>query len=237
MSMETIIITGASSGIGKATAIQLDKHYDNFCFLLVGRNTDDLKATVNQMNNLSNQKFIYEFDLENIHEIPKLISEMYVKHKKINYLLNIAGYADPQPLLNTSVENLERTYKINVFAPVILIRETVKISKEQNMPLKIINIASTAGISPRPGWLSYSSSKAALISVSSTLTEELAEYNIKMYTLSPGRCATDLRRRLAPNEDQSKIMQPEEVAKVIVTLINKDENVLDGQNIIVRKRG
>ncbi len=101
---------------------------------------------------------------------------------------------------------------------------------------KILNIASTAGMTPRPGWLSYSSSKAAVISMSQTLTEELSEYGILVYCVSPGRCATKLRKRLAPNEDPSTIMQPNEVAEVICDLISDKENCLDGQNIIVRKQ-
>lgn len=101
---------------------------------------------------------------------------------------------------------------------------------------KILNIASTAGMTPRPGWLSYSSSKAAVISMSQTLTDELVEYGIKVYCVSPGRCATKFRKRLAPNEDPTTIMQPEEVAEVICNLISDNGNCLDGQNIVIRKQ-
>ena len=72
--------------------------------------------------------------------------------------------------------------------------------------------------------------------MSQTLTEDLAEYGIKVYCVSPGRCATKLRKRLAPNEDASTIMQPQEVADVICKLIADDECCLDGQNIVVRKK-
>ena len=113
-------------------------------------------------------------------------------------------------------------------------RECVKYMKTSGG--KILNVASTAGMTPRPGWLSYASSKAALISMSQTLTEELAEYNIKVYCISPGRCATDLRKKLAPDEDPTTIMQPEEVAEIIRRLIDPDEACLDGQNIIIRKK-
>lgn len=93
-----------------------------------------------------------------------------------------------------------------MFAPVLLIRECVKYMKQNEGISKILNVASTAGITPRPGWLSYASSKAAVVSISQTLAEELAEYGIKVYCVSPGRCATALRRKLAPDEDQTKIM-------------------------------
>lgn len=73
-------------------------------------------------------------------------------------------------------------------------------------------------------------------SMSETLTAELAEYGIKEYCISPVRCATKLRRRLAPDENPDTIMQPEEVANVICKLVEPEEKCLDGQNIVIRKQ-
>lgn len=114
-----------------------------------------------------------------------------------------------------------------------MIRETSKFMKVAGG--KIVNVASTAGSSARPGWLTYAASKAAVISISKTLSAELAEYGIKVFCVSPGRCATPLRKILAPDEDQSRIMQPESVASVILTLLSSNVDVLDGQDIVVRK--
>ena len=75
-----------------------------------------------------------------------------------------------------------------------------------------------------------------MISISQTLSAELAEYGIKVYCVSPGRCATDLRRKLAPEEDPSSIMQPEDVAEVIRNLAGETGNALDGQDIVVRQQ-
>jgi 3-oxoacyl-[acyl-carrier protein] reductase len=106
----------------------------------------------------------------------------------------------------------------------------------QGRPAKILNIASTAGITARPGWVAYSASKAAVVSLSQTLSEELAGTGIKIYAISPGRTATELRRKLAPEEDPSTIMQPDAVADVIALLVGDAERTLDGQNIIVRQQ-
>ena len=122
---------------------------------------------------------------------------------------------------------------MNVFALTLMCREVAK-NMRGHRHGKIVNIASTAGSTPRPGWISYSSSKAAVISVSQTLTAELAEYGIKVYCVSPGRCATDLRRKLAPEEDPATIMQPEHVAEIIANLSGDSGNALDGQDIVVR---
>jgi 3-oxoacyl-[acyl-carrier protein] reductase len=147
--------------------------------------------------------------------------------------LNIAGYAEPRSLLDTTAKNLINTYSTNVFAMLLLIREVV--SFMQGRPAKILNVASTAGTTARPGWVAYASSKAAVVSLSQTLSEELAGTGIKIYTISPGRTATELRRKLAPEEDPDTIMQPSTVADVIAFLLGDAERTLDGQNITVRE--
>ena len=84
--------------------------------------------------------------------------------------------------------------------------------------------------------MAYAASKAAVVSLSQTLADELAGTGVKVYSISPGRTATELRRNLAPDEDLSKIMQPSAVADVIASLMRDEERTLDGQNIIVRQQ-
>ena len=233
--MKTCIITGAGSGIGQAAALEIGRSGEFEYLVLIGRSEEKLKSTSARMETSAEVERI-PYDLTDWEGIPALVERIYQATGEINCLLNIAGYTDPQPLLTTSAENMRLTYETNVFAPFMLIRECTKYMRLNKGVSKILNVASTAGITPRPGWLSYSSSKAAVVSMSQTLTEELAEYGIRVYCVSPGRCATALRRKLAPEEDQSKIMQPEEVAHVICQLVTRAEQCLDGQNIIIRKK-
>lgn len=231
---KTCVITGAGSGIGRATAVALSQVSDFQNLVLIGRQEGNLAETIKMMNpQVKNRGIVY--DLEELSGISGLVDGIFNEFGRIDCLMNIAGYADPQPLLSTQVDNLEKTYRVNVFAPVELIRNVTKYMKQQKEG-KILNLASTAGCSPRAGWLSYSSSKAALISISETLSEELAEYGIAVYCVSPGRCATQLREKLAPNEDPSTIMQADEVAEILVRLVSQEEKCLDGQNIIIRRR-
>jgi len=232
----TCIITGAGSGIGRATAIQLAQRSYYDCIALVGRNEADLQQTCTEMMNHNQYVNVktYLIDLAYTDKIPALTERIETECGNITALLNIAGYTDPESLLSTTLESFELTYKVNVFAPFVFMRECVKYMRRYGG--KIMNVASTAGMSPRPGWLSYASSKAAVISMSETLTAELSEYGIMVYCVSPGRCATKLRQRLAPDEDPTTIMQPDEVAEVICNLINPKEHCLDGQNIVIRKK-
>ena len=234
--MRTCIITGCSDGIGKATALQLSKtqHFD--CYALLGRNEKSLQELAKQMknNNANLQVKEYYADLSMPEKIPQIIECVVSDFSIISALLNIAGYTEPQGLLTTTLDSFDYTYKVNVYAPFMLMKECARHMKAEGG--KILNVASNAGMSARPGWLSYASSKAALISMSETLTAELAEYGIKVYCISPERCATKLRKRLAPNEDISTIMQPEDVAEVICNLMSPQEQCLDGQNIVIRKQ-
>lgn len=232
--MRTCIITGTGAGIGREVAIQLSRNKQFDCIAMLGRSKEALEETKSRMDSVGVDISIWMIDFQKPEDIPAIVEAIYEKYGSIDCLLNIAGYTDPQPLLQTTLENMEITYKVNVFSPFLLIKETVRYMKKTGG--KILNVASTAGMTPRPGWLSYSSSKASVISMSQTLTEELQEYGIRVYCVSPGRCATKLRKRLAPNEDPSTIMQPDEVAEVICNLIGDNEYCLDGQNIVIRKQ-
>ena len=231
--MKTCVLTGASSGIGQAVAYKLAESRQFEHIALLGRN-ENLYALREELESEEVSVSVWEIDFTRPEDITAVLENLIKYTKTVDCLLNIAGYTDPQSLLATSLENMEKTYRVNVFSPFMLMRECVKYMK--NKGGKILNVASTAGMTPRPGWLSYSSSKASLISMSQTLTDELAEYGIKVYCVSPGRCATKLRRQLAPNEDPTTIMQPGEVAEVICNLISDGENCLDGQNIVIRKQ-
>ncbi|MBP5496655.1 MAG: SDR family oxidoreductase [Bacteroidales bacterium] len=233
--MSTCIITGIGSGIGRATAIMLANRGFYSHYALIGRNEDEMRQTQAEMQKRlpEGSTRLYLIDLAFPERIPELVAKIDAELGDIGALLNIAGYTDPQSLLTTTLESFELTYKVNVYAPFMFMRECVKYMRQKGG--KILNVASTAGMTPRPGWLSYASSKSAVISMSETLTAELSEYGIMVYCVSPGRCATKLRRRLAPDEDPSTIMQPEEVAQVICNLVNPNEHCLDGQNIVIRK--
>jgi short-subunit dehydrogenase len=228
------VITGASQGIGRAAAIRMSREPDVSVVVLIARNAAGLEETATAMELDGTKVELVPYDLMDLDGIPDVVRGIHDKFGSIDILLNIAGYADPQSLLDTDVDNVIKTYTINVFAMLLLIREMTRYMYDR--PAKILNVASTAGITSRPGWLAYASSKAAVVSMSATLADELAGSGIKVYSISPGRTATELRRKLAPEEDLTKIMQPSQVADVIAQLMSDAETTLDGQNIVVRMR-
>jgi short-subunit dehydrogenase len=230
----TAVVTGASQGIGRATAVKLSRDPSIQTVVLIARSEAGLADTAAACEGGTATIVPMAFDLGQLDGIPELVAGIHDRHGSIDVLLNIAGYAEPKSLLDTTADNLVTTFTVNVFSMLILTREVVRAM--QGRPAKILNIASTAGITARPGWVAYAASKAAVVSLSQTLSEELAGTGIKVYSISPGRTATELRRKLAPEEDPSTIMQPDAVADVIAMLVGEGERTLDGQNIIVRQQ-
>jgi short-subunit dehydrogenase len=228
------LITGASQGIGRATAVRLSREPWVARVVLVARSTAGLEETATAAAGGNAEVTTIAADLSDLDAIPDLVARIHDDHGSIDVLCNIAGYAEPKSLLDTTADNLVTTFTVNVFSMLILTREVVRAM--QGRPAKILNIASTAGITARPGWVAYAASKAAVVSLSQTLSEELAGTGIKIYSISPGRTATELRRKLAPEEDPTTIMQPDAVADVIAMLVGEGERTLDGQNIIVRQQ-
>ncbi|MFZ7130866.1 MAG: SDR family oxidoreductase [Eubacteriales bacterium] len=230
--MITCIITGAGTGIGRATAIALSNVDDIENLVLISLGLENLKITKSMMN-CSKNIIIYDQDITRFDEVEEIIGRAYKQFGSIDILLNIAGYVCANYLEDITLDIWEKTFKVNVTSVFMLSKFVVKYMKKKGGI--ILNIASTSGSTPRPGWLAYAASKSAVIGISRTLSEELKDYNIRIYNLSPGRCATDMRKEVVFNENLSEIMQPEEVANVIRIMVSSEENCLDGQDIIVRK--
>ncbi len=210
------IVIGGSSGIGLST---LEKLSDNYIVVNMSRRQVE--------------------DYDNIYtdvtcEISVLNSFKVLKEKYgvPSVMVYCSGFVEPQGILEIDNDTWDKTIATNLKGAYLCTQQFVKYAK--NNESKIVYIASTAGTRPQQGWSAYASAKAGLINFALTMSEELKDYLIKVYCLSCGRCATPLRAILAPDENQSGIMQPSEVAELIGYLVSKD-NLLDGQNLIVRK--
>ncbi|MBT5296175.1 MAG: SDR family oxidoreductase [Octadecabacter sp.] len=232
--MKTILVTGASRGIGRATTLALSEADAPFeRLVLVGRASSAFEESVAEAKAAAAGKDIVaiEADLDDPEIVTDIFAQLDAQGIKLHAIVNNAGFAKPTSLNETRHEDFERSMRINVYSPFRIIQAAVV----QNHPLEqILNIASTAGINGRAGWLSYSTSKAAMINMSEVLSDELKPYGIDVICLSPGRCATDLRRTLAPDEDPSTIMQPEQVAEIIKFMMSDTGKLLHSQNLVVR---
>jgi 3-oxoacyl-[acyl-carrier protein] reductase len=213
------IVAGGSSGIGASIIDKFLENQDNIV-INVSRRINE-KATDNFQCDVS--------DYKQVEETFKLISMKY--RRPISTLIYSAGFVEPNKMINIDPEEWNKTININLNGAFYCTKEFVKFA---NVNSNIFYIASTAGTRAQTEWSAYASSKAGLINFGLTMSEELKEYGIKVFTLSCGRCATALRKKLAPLEDPNSIMQPSEVAELISNII-KHGSLIDGQNIIVKR--
>jgi 3-oxoacyl-[acyl-carrier protein] reductase len=232
---KSIMVTGASKGIGLKTVREFF-YADNGVtdFILLGRESDEFTLALKELgeNNPYGKKFTpYYIDLFDRPGLVDLMRDIKLAHDKVDILINNAGFTAPMAIHQIDFADFERTIGVNLYAPFTIVQSLLHNGNTFDL---IVNIASTAGITGRSGWLTYSSSKAALITMSEVMKEELAIYGTRVVCISPGRCATDLRRTLAPDEDPSTIMQPEHVARVIAMLASDVGRFVDSQNLVVR---
>ncbi len=231
---KTAIVTGASRGIGEKISFALAGCGINLS--LVARSKEALERNADEIRRrFKTGVLVYPVDVRREEEVIAVVTKTVDAFGGIDYLINNAGFVDPMGILEMTVENWDRVIETNLRGTFLFTREVVRYSMKERGG-KIINIGSTAGLSPRPGWSAYAASKAGIINFSQTMSDELKEYGVKVYCISPGRTATQLRRILAPEEDPSTILQPEDIADTVVFLLSAAGDFVDGQSIVVRKR-
>lgn len=224
-----IVVTGASSGIGYCTALKAQDM--GWKVIWASRQIEADERIRAVCNKHSERK---DLDVSSESSVRDFFKYIEARYGALDALVNCAGFVDPQSLLATSLENWEKTIKINLTGTFLCCKNAVPVMRRKGG--KIINISSTAGLTPRPGWSAYAASKSGVISFSEAIAEELAMYNIRVFMICPGRTATPLRKILAPDEDPTTIMQPQTVAKTILFCLSQEADPMEGQPILVRER-
>jgi len=238
--MATLLVTGASRGIGLETVRRFMRKepitgavVDRI--VLVARDSEDYTSALEELaaaNPREVELVAYRADVGDRAQLLALTERVAAEVGNVDLLVNNAGYTNPVPLQQVDFADFERTMAVNLYAPFTLVQDLLHRGNQFDL---IVNVASTAGITGRSGWLTYSASKAALINMSDVMREELAIYGTRVVCISPGRTATALRRVLAPSEDPTTIMQPQDVAAVIEMLASPVGRYVDSANLVVRQ--
>lgn len=193
------LITGASSGIGRALAGKLNQ--EGYQLVLCGR---DLSALQSLKDELGVHCQIIAADLLRS-EDRSLVSDI-IKNQKPNLIINSAGVGVYGPALSLSIQKQMDVITLNVYALQELTLVAAKMMKEHNIRGTIVNISSAAGYVTMPNFTVYSSSKAFVTHFSECLDFELKRYGIRVLASCPGVVETNFRERAGGKREKTNSM-------------------------------
>ena len=223
------LVTGASRGIGRAISIALAK--EGATVVLAARSMQKLRETAQQVMQASGEAQIVVTDLADEESIENLVGATGKKFARLDILVNNAGVTHSAKLEATATADWDRCFQINARAPFILCREALPLLRKAE-DAYIINIASVVGVKGYPLQSAYTASKHALRGMTISLAEELKSSNIRVHLLCPGGVDTELVQRVRPDIKKQDLIQPEEIAELVLYLVtHKGNAVLDELHI------
>ena len=222
------IVTGASSGIGKATATLLAERGARVA--IFARSAEKLQ----QIAAGAPERIVaVAGDVTHPDDIERLFSITESRFGNCDVLVNNAGMIDPAPLVDITLERWQRMFAVNVEAIFLACKRALPPMLAARAGA-IVNLASISGV-PGPekfaGWVSYCASKGAVISLTEALAVEVKDRGVRVNCVSPGSVDTKMWAEASGGAPAS--MTPEEVAETILFLASSRSRPMNGQNLDV----
>lgn len=232
---KTILVTGASSGIGKATAVECSKM--GATIIVLGRNVERLQETYNLLETTGCQQFA--LDLTNVDEVKALIESL----PKLDGVVNAAGIASTTLFQFATPDKIRGIFDVNFFAPVEFTRLLLK-KKLINRGGSIVFFSSIDGpVNVHVGNSTYSATKSALASISRGMAVELAAKGIRVNYLMPGQTETPLIHGDSITQEQleqdkknypmGRYGRPEEIAYGAIYFLSDASTFTTGTGLII----
>ena len=215
MTGKVAIVTGAGRGIGKAIALALSQAGSRV--VLAARSELELRAVAEEIGGKNGEALVVPTDLTRDEDMERLVKQTLEEWDSIDFLVNNAGWGKTAPVVNARTEDWDRTFQVNLRAPMVLSRLVLPTLIEKGEGA-IINIGSVSGRVGQANTAAYSASKFGLIGFSESLFEEVREYGIKVAVILPGFVDTPMippARRL----DRSKMIRPEDIAQTVLFVL------------------
>ncbi len=232
-SEKTVLVTGASRGIGKSIAeLLIQEGYNVF---ISAKNQKRLQDTAKEIGAAG------FFSLDLCCANAESLAEFFAITGNIDILVNNAGDYVYSPIEKTSDEDMRRLLSLNIEAPFMLIRSVVPHMKNQKWG-RIVNIGSISGVVGEANASLYSLTKSAFLGLTKSLALELAQDNITINTINPGWVDTELAKDAVEESTfsyeeeldmipQRRFICPEEIAHLVKYMISQEAKGMTGQSV------
>jgi NAD(P)-dependent dehydrogenase (short-subunit alcohol dehydrogenase family) len=235
---KSVIVTGASSGIGAATARALGAA--GASVLLVGRDASRLAEQAEAVESAGGEAEVASADLEDLDATAGLADRAVEAFGSLHGIVHTASLFDPLPLADTSYESMERQWRTNVAAPLLLTKAALPHLQEG---ASIVFIGSTTGSVGFPGCSAYTATKGAVNAVARALAVEFAPNGVRVNIVVPGYVRTPmLQPHLDANEGyeewivgrtpMARIGGPHEVSSSILFMLSPLSEYVDGATLV-----
>jgi short-subunit dehydrogenase len=214
---KTAVITGATSGIGRAIALSLAREGVNI--VAVARTEPNLKNLEQEIIQAGTKIRCYCADLSVNNDAEKLAARIQRDVNQVDILAHSAGYIGLGTLEQSPVEELDRHFSVNLRSPYVLTQGLMPSLRKQKGQVVFVN-SSVCYQAGKPGLSAYAASKFALKAVAESLREEVNAYGIRVLSVYPGRTASTMQASIHQAEhkpyEPEKLLQPEDIAEQVV---------------------
>ncbi|MCI0481777.1 MAG: glucose 1-dehydrogenase [Candidatus Dadabacteria bacterium] len=234
------IITGGSSGIGKAIALGYVK--EGAKVVIAALHEDPCLEVVREIEGLGGQAMYYTLDVSDLSKHQELLDKTINTFGKVDILVNDAGYARRETVFDVTPEDWDKMMDINLKSVFFLSQSFARQVIKQGTPGRIINIGSVAGaMDMHPISIAYHAAKGALINVTRVMAVDLAHSNITVNCIGPGSTITPLSASKNPEYDdymtkgipEGRRGTPEDMVPPAVMFATDEASYITGQTIFV----
>ncbi len=225
LSGRRVLITGASTGIGRALAVQMAQA--GVRLTLAARTEDKLRELADTLVSQGTDVLALAADVTCPDDRIRLIDQAQDHFGGLDVLVNNAGVASWAHFADSTEDVLRQIMEVNFFAPAELIRLAIPVLVRGQQPA-VVNVSSMCGRRAMPGWSEYSASKYALCGLTEALRGELARFDIDTLLIVPGLTRSDFSKHILQRKGRAKIefdkgMSTEQVAAGIVRSLRKNK--------------
>lgn len=234
---KTVLVTGASSGIGRGIAIMLSRK--GATVITTGRNEERLNETfccLESNNDQNHMQIIADLDKD------EQIEQLAAACVAVDGMVCCSGINDKTPIKHVTREKIDKMYGANVYGPMLLIKELLK-KKKINNAASIVFISSISSIYATISNALYASSKGAINSLVKVLALELAQKKIRVNSIMPGMVRTNMINAYGLSEEEmsdvvksyplGRIGEPEDIANAAVFFLSDASSWITGANLVV----